>query len=135
MQPETDVQKQLKHIKLTLWSVIGVAAVLAAFIYFKSLPPPDGKYDALAQCIANTSTTFYGAIWCSHCREQKIEFGSAAQYLPYVECSLNPGQQYKICTDAGVKQYPTWHFPDGSTIVGEQSVETLSLKTGCPLPT
>lgn len=30
---------------------------------------------------------FYGAFWCSHCYDQKVQFGAqAAELLPYVEC-------------------------------------------------
>jgi len=131
----TEVQRQIRRVKMTMWIVIALAAFISLFIYIKSLPPPNGTYDTLAKCIANTSTTFYGAAWCPHCLEQKNEFGNAAQYLPYVECSQNPGEEYPVCVAAGIKDYPTWRFPDGSMLVGAQSLQTLSLKTGCPLPT
>lgn len=108
---------------------------MSVFVYIKTLPPPAGKYDSFAKCIANTSTTFYGAFWCPHCADQKRAFGDAAKYLPYHECST-PDAQHELtsCVDAGITQYPTWRFPDGSKLVGEQSFETLSAKTGCPLP-
>lgn len=129
-------ERQAKRMKIALWVCIGIAVVLGAFIYIKNIPPPDGKYDALAKCIANTSTTFYGAFWCPHCHNQKNEFGSAAQYLPYVECSLPDEQhQTQVCIDKGIQTYPTWYFPDGSSSTGEQSLDTLVQKTGCALPT
>jgi hypothetical protein len=133
--PMSETQRKIKRTRIALWIVIAIAVALSAFLYVKNLPPPNGKYDAFAQCIANTSTTFYGAAWCDNCLNQKNEFGDAAKYLPYVECSLNPGQEYPVCVDAGVTHYPTWHFPDGSVLVGTQSLQTLSEKTGCPLPT
>jgi len=122
--------------QIAFWILIGVAAVLAVTIYFLTLPPPFGKYDALAKCIANTSTTFYGAFWCPHCQDQKRAFGDAAQYLPYVECSTPDAQhETPVCVAAGVHAYPTWQFPDGSRASGDQSMQTLSEKTGCALPT
>ena len=119
-----------------IWVLLAISAGLAAFVYLKSLPPPFGTYDALAHCIASTKTKFYGAFWCPHCHNQKNEFGDAAQYLPYVECSTPDGaSELPVCVAAGVKSFPTWVFPDGSRLTGEQSVDTLSSKTDCALPT
>ena len=121
---------------IALWVLLGISAALAAFIYIKTLPPPLGMYDSFAKCIAQTDTKFYGAFWCPHCHNQKNDFGDAAQYLPYVECSLPDGSgQTKACIDNGIKNYPTWIFPDGSRLTGETPLATLSQKTGCPLST
>jgi len=129
-------QKSIKRTRMITWIILGAAAALAVFIYVKGLPPPAHKYDALAKCIANTSTTFYGAFWCPHCRAQKNTFGDASQYLPYTECSTPDGKgELQVCKDAGVEHYPTWVFKDGSRLVGEQTVDTLAAKTGCSLPT
>lgn len=131
-------ERQMKRTKTAIWILIALAALISLFFYIRSIPPPNGKYDALAKCITNTSTTFYGAWWCPHCQSQKAEFGSAAQYLPYVECSPNGGQgspPAQVCIDKGIQNYPTWYFPDGSSSTGEISLDVLSQKTGCPLPT
>jgi len=91
-------------------------------------------YDSLAKCIAQSSTTFYGAFWCPHCAAQKTKFGTGAQYLPYVECSLPSGSgQTQVCIDHGITQYPTWVFSDGARLVGVQTPATLATKTGCAL--
>jgi hypothetical protein len=129
-------ERKTRRTKTAIWVLAALAALISIFMYIKSLPPPVGKYDTLAKCIANTPTTFYGAFWCPHCHNQKNMFGSAAQYLPYVECSL-PDQsgQTQVCIDKGVVNYPTWYFPDGSSSTGEISLDVLSQKTGCPLPT
>lgn len=94
-----------------------------------------GKYDAFASCIAGSGTTFYGAFWCPHCAAQKDLFGSSADLLPYVECSLpDKTGQTQVCIDAKVQSYPTWQFPDGSRLSGEVSLKGLAEKTGCELP-
>ena len=42
---------------------------------------------SLAKKLRAAGAKMYGAFWCSHCQEQKAEFGAAAQKdLPYVEC-------------------------------------------------
>ena len=105
----------------------GLCAVLSLFLYIKTMPPPNGKYDAFAKCIANTSTTFYGAFWCPHCEAQKREFGDAAQYLPYVECSTpDASGRTQVCIDKGITSYPTWYFPGDASSTGEQPLQTLS---------
>ena len=128
--------REMKSIRTSIYLLLTIAAVLSIFMYIKGLPPPAGTYTAFARCISQTSTTFYGAFWCPHCHNQKNEFGDAAQYLPYVECSQPDGvHEMQVCIDKGVAHYPTWFFPDGSSSTGEQSLQTLSAKTGCALPT
>lgn len=127
-------KKSLRHFRIAIWSILAVSAGLAIFIYLQGLPPPAHKYDALAKCIAQSSTTFYGAFWCPHCAEQKTKFGTGAQYLPYVECSLPNGSgETQVCIDHHIVQYPTWVFANNSRLVGVQTPQTLAQKTGCAL--
>jgi disulfide bond formation protein DsbB len=136
MNNSTEEQKKsLRRIKWTILILLFISSILGIYVYVQGMPPPAHKYDTLAQCIDHTSTTFYGAFWCPHCAEQKTKFGTGAQYLPYIECSLPSGSgQTQVCIDNNVKNYPTWVFPDGSRLVGVQTPSTLSQKTGCPLP-
>jgi hypothetical protein len=110
---------------LLLGGIIGFAA-------WKSAAAPD--YTPLAQCIKDKGAKFYGAFWCPHCQATKRLFGKGAAALPYTECSTPDGKdQLPICTEIGVKSYPTWIFADGSRLTGEQSLEVLADKTNCPL--
>ena len=128
-------ERKMKRTKTAMWILIAFAALISIFFYIQSIPPPNGKYDTFAKCIANTSTTFYGAFWCPHCEEQKQLFGSSKGYLPYVECSTPDGQgQLPVCTNANITGYPTWVLPDGTRLSGAQSLATLAQKTGCALP-
>jgi glutaredoxin len=124
--------------KTTIATIIlfAISAVLAVFLYVENIPPPAHKYDAFARCIAQSSTTFYGAFWCPHCAAQKKLFGTGAQYLPYHECSTPDGNgELQSCIDAGVKGYPTWVFANGSRLTGVAPLSQLAAKTGCALPT
>jgi hypothetical protein len=118
-----------------IWLIIGaliIAAIAGFGIYAASAP---GKYDAFAKCLSAKKLTFFGAFWCPHCAEQKGLFGSSVQYLPYTECSTPDGQgQTQVCKDAGITGYPTWQLPDGSRLNGVVQLQTLSEKSGCPLP-
>ena len=122
----------MRRLKITLWILAALAVALALFVHFKTLPPPNGEYDALARCIAANGAKFYGAFWCPHCHEQKNEFGDAARYLPYVECSTPDGsRELQACVDRGIEHYPTWIFSDGSRLEGVVSVEELLKRTNC----
>jgi hypothetical protein len=93
-----------------------------------------GQLDAFASCLKDSGATFYGAFWCPHCQAQKALFGKSVKLLPYVECSNPDGKsQNATCNAKGIEGYPTWVFPDGSRLTGEQTLETLSSKTNCPI--
>ena len=129
-------KESVKRMRIAIWILAGIAVITGVYLYIQTVPPPNGKYDAFAKCIANTSTTFYGAFWCPHCHDQKNEFGNSAQYLPYVECSLpDASGQTQACIDKNIQNYPTWYFPDGSSSTGVQPLAALATKTGCALPT
>lgn len=124
----------MNRVRIATYIIFGFSAILAVYIYIQNIPPPLGRYDSFAKCIAQSGTKFYGASWCPHCAAQKAEFGDAAQYLPYVECSLNGGTaQTQVCIDQGVKNYPTWVFPDGSRLAGTTGLALLAQKTNCSL--
>lgn len=118
----------MKNKKLYLFG--GGVLVVAALFGINAFTPGDN--DALAQCIADSGATFYGAFWCPHCQSQKQAFGKSQRLLPYVECSTPDGQgQLQVCTDATVQSYPTWEFADGERMSGELPLTTLAEKTGC----
>lgn len=109
--------------------VIIIGALLALLITQAKKP---GKYDAVAQCIADSGAKFYGAFWCPHCQATKAMFGKSAKKLPYIECSQPSGKgQLPICDEAGIKGYPTWRFADGSELSGERTMAELAERTNC----
>lgn len=110
----------------------GIIVVLGGLIAWYQFTP--GKYDKLATCLKDTGVKFYGAFWCPHCQATKAMFSKSARLLPYIECSSPDGKsQLAVCKDAGVTGYPTWVFPDGTRLDGEQTVATLAEKSMCPL--
>jgi hypothetical protein len=121
---------------LTLKIVVVVAIVaVCGGLYFLLRHKHDSRMDAFAQCLGAKGAKMYGAYWCPHCAEQKELFGSSFQFAPYVECGIKGSHdQAQICTDAGVKRFPTWTFADGARVEGEHTLEFLGQETGCPLP-
>ena len=129
------LEQKTNRSKIILGATSALALIVTAFVHFKYLPPPDGKYDSFAQCIKASGATFYGAFWCPHCQNEKKLFGDAVQFLPYVECSTPDGNaQLQVCEDSSIKSYPTWVFKDGSRLIGEVPFYQLAQKTGCALP-
>ena len=119
--------------KKYLYSAIALAAIIVGGVWLGGRTSNDAPspLDDFAKCLEQNEVTMYGADWCPHCQNEKKEFGSAFQYVPYVECPKNP----KKCLDMGVDGYPTWIFKDGHKLVGEQGLEKLARESGCALPT
>ncbi|WKZ28820.1 MAG: hypothetical protein QY323_04790 [Patescibacteria group bacterium] len=123
--------KKYAGLLVTLAAVVVVIGGLVWLSKRESGKP--GQYDTLAQCLTEKGVKFYGASWCPHCAEQKRMFGNSMKYITYVECAL-PGNQQgqtQACNDANIEGYPTWVFPDGSRLGGEQLPKALGEKAGC----
>lgn len=115
---------------------IGISAVIflaVLFILFLKIQSSSvvGAYDALAKCLTEKGVKMYGAWWCPHCQNQKKMFGSSWKYINYVECAIGQSGQTKECRDAHIESYPTWIFPEGKRVTGEQSPESLGQQAGC----
>lgn len=90
---------------------------------------------ALAKAIADSGTKFFGADWCPYCTSQKGLFGEGASYLPFIEASTPDHQLNPVGVANNITTFPTWVFPDGSRLTGEQSIETILQRSGVSVPT
>lgn len=116
------------------FGVVVFGGLIAFAVFNKAAPSPN---DAFAQCLTEKGVKMYGAWWCPHCAKQKALFGSAFDYVDYVECSPNSANKSIVaqeCKDAGIEGYPTWTFPDGTELNGEQPLTSLGAKVGCDVP-
>jgi glutaredoxin len=110
-----------------------VAFYLANFTGFFVKPAQPDKYDNFAKCLTQKGAKMYGAYWCGHCKNQKELFGESFKYVTYIECDpKGDGAKPELCIQNNVQGFPTWII-DGKYYEGEQSLETLSSLTGCPL--
>ncbi|MDD2656091.1 MAG: thioredoxin domain-containing protein [Patescibacteria group bacterium] len=124
-----------KKYKLILSVLLAIIFITALSYFLVSQNNKPGKLDDFAKCLQQQDATFYGAFWCSHCKEQKAEFGKSAKYLPYVECSTSDSNgQLPVCTNQKIESYPTWIFADGTRQLGKISLTELASKTSCELP-
>jgi len=124
---------KIKFFIIFIVIIILLIGGLGVFLNKKDNKP--GVLDGFAQCISDSGAKFYGTFWCTHCSSQKKMFGPSAKYLPYIECSTEDGRgQLQVCKDAKIEGYPAWVFGDGSVLMGEIPLQTLSEKTQCLLP-
>lgn len=107
-----------------------MASLLVLNYAVKSMRSTSSELDAFARCLTSKGATMYGAVWCSHCQNEKNAFGGSFRYVQYVECSKEP----KKCAEAGIDSYPTWIFPGGEKLVGEQGIYRLAKISECPSP-
>jgi hypothetical protein len=120
----------------TLYIMIAIVIIIAFaaayyFFWFKHT----SRLDAFAKCLTAKQAKMYGAFWCPHCEEQKEKFGSSFQYAPYIECGIKGSKGIEpVCTQAGIKRFPTWIFADGTRVEGEHELDFLGQETGCSLP-
>jgi len=116
-------------------AVVGLLAIFGLMQLLQSAEKRPGPLDDFTQCLRDEGAKFYGAFWCQHCQATKKMFGRSKKLIPYIECSTpDTKKQLQVCTDAGVEDYPTWIFEDGSRKTGELTLSDLAEKTGCILP-
>jgi thiol-disulfide isomerase/thioredoxin len=110
-------------------AVIVIALVARSISGLFVVPSNGTNYlDDFAKCLTSKGVTMYGAEWCGHCKNQKELFGDSFKYINYVECPNNQD----LCKAMGITGYPTWVVNDNLN-PGEQTLETLSSLSGCPL--
>ncbi|MEX2053006.1 MAG: hypothetical protein WD898_02135 [Candidatus Paceibacterota bacterium] len=114
------------YIKLIL---IAVVLIGGAWLVLQKDKPARANLDELAQCLTGQGVIMYGADWCPHCQNEKKAFGDSFRHINYVECPDEPDR----CLAAGVSAFPTWVFPDGKKLEGEQGPDRLAQESGCGL--
>jgi hypothetical protein len=133
-QQERQGVSQTTPVPHTIIIAIVIVAVFAVAYYFIRRRQTS-HLDAFAKCLTAKQAKMYGAYWCPHCEDQKEKFGSSFRYAPYVECGIKGSQAIApVCTEAGIKRFPTWIFGDGTRVEGAHELDFLGEQTGCSLP-
>lgn len=121
---------RLRYIMIVIAIVIAFAAA-----YYFGWHRRNSRLDAFAKCLTAKQAKMYGAFWCEHCAAQKEMFGSSFEYAPYIECGIKGSNGIEaVCTQAGIKRFPTWIFANGTRVEGEHELQFLGDATGCSLP-
>lgn len=94
------------------------------------ISPADSYTVSLAKYMGSRGAVMYGSYKCPHCTDQKKMFGSAFQYIGYVECHpQGPDANPSLCTARGIRNFPTWEI-NGNYYRGALSMERLSALSG-----
>ena len=105
---------------------------IVSFITGKVTGKNTASIDDFAKCVGE-KTKMYGAFWCGHCQNQKKMFGSAFQYVDYIECDpRGENSQTDLCLAVGIQGYPSWEI-NNKLYPGEMSLEKLAELSGCEL--
>jgi len=121
-----------KKLSKTFLLVLLILVVASLFLIFKNVNfgPNGSELDEFAKCLAEKQITMYGTKSCAFCQREKNNFSSSFRFVSYIECSENT----QLCLDQKINVVPTWVFPGGKRLEGEQGLEKLSKESGCPLP-
>jgi hypothetical protein len=112
-----------------------IIVVLFACVYYFARIRGNTRYDAFAKCLTEKQVKMYGLYWCEHCAAQKEMFRASFKHVTYIECGIKGSKEEEpVCKEAGVKNFPTWQFPDGTRKEGAQPLQVLSDQSGCSLP-
>jgi len=131
-QKSKDRNRSETRITIVITAVIVLA--FACVYYFARLRQAT-RYDSFAKCLSDKQVKMYGLYWCTHCAEQKEMFGASFRHVTYIECGIKGSREEEpVCKEAGVKNFPTWQFPDGSRKEGAQPLQILSDQSACALP-
>jgi hypothetical protein len=129
-----DNEKPLVDPGAKKWLIIVFVAIVVFIVGIIYMTANAGsRFGEFAKCTNDAGAKMYGAFWCSACSEQKSRFGNSFEHVNYLECSTPERNQNQFCNNAGITNYPTWEFADGSRIQGVVSLQDLSQQTGCSL--
>ncbi|MEI6420348.1 MAG: thioredoxin domain-containing protein [bacterium] len=129
------MSEKKQKIIFTIVAVVVIGIIAVGVVVSKKTLKTAVNYDVFAKCLADKNLVMYGAVWCSHCKEQKEAFGTSFQYAKYVECSNEDGTEVEACKTKNVLGFPTWISDKGEHFEGKQSMEKLAEISGCVLPT
>ncbi len=90
---------------------------------------------AFAKALTDAGVKYFGAAWCTHCTTQKELFQDGADYLPFIEVTNPDRSLNEVGQQNNITSFPTWQFPDQSREVGQLDLQTISQRSGVPIPT
>ncbi len=84
----------------------------------------------LAIHLREIGATMYGSFQCPHCLAQKHFFGTAFNFINYVECDpKGKNSDPSLCISKSVTSYPTWEI-GGKYYLGAKSLKELARISG-----
>lgn len=132
-------KKTLMSPKSSFGKLVIVAIVFASIVIYGAnsiqssqdfIGDSNSYQIALAKHLGGIGAKMYGSYKCPHCLDQKKDFGSAFNFIEYVECNnrganANPS----LCFAKGINAYPTWEIK-GKYYQGQYKLSKLAEMSG-----
>jgi len=132
-------KKTLMSPKSSFGKLVIVAIVFASIVIYGAnsiqssqdfIGDSNSYQIALAKHLGGIGARMYGSYKCPHCLDQKKDFGSAFNFIEYVECNnrganANPS----LCFAKGINVYPTWEIK-GNYYQGQYKLSKLAELSG-----
>ncbi|TVS12881.1 MAG: tandem-95 repeat protein [Planctomycetaceae bacterium] len=90
---------------------------------------------AFAKALTDAGVKMYSAAWCTFCTMQKQLFQDGGSYLPFIEVTNPDRTLNEIGSENNITSFPTWEFPDQTREAGLLNLQTISERSGVPIPT
>lgn len=90
---------------------------------------------AFAKALTDAGVKMYSAAWCTFCTMQKQLFQDGGSYLPFIEVTNPDRTLNEIGIENNITSFPTWEFPDETRETGLLDLQTISERSGVPIPT
>lgn len=90
---------------------------------------------AFAKALTDAGAKMYTAAWCAFCSMQKQLFQAGGSYLPAIEVTNPDRTLNEVGIENNITSFPTWEFPDQTRESGLLDLQTLSDRSGVPIPT
>lgn len=113
-------------MKKIIVSALALSALVLTGCAQNTTTDTSKNLDSFAKCLTEKEVMIYTSPTCSHCQNQKALFWDSWQYINDIDCLANPNQCWNI------KSVPN-RVINGENILGEQSLESLSQKSGCEI--
>ncbi len=84
----------------------------------------------LAKCLDEKEAEFYGGIYCKDCERQLTLFGSAVEFLQYVECETNTEGEIIDEKCKNIREIPAWYI-NKNIVYGYKDLKELEEISGC----
>ena len=109
-----------------------VPALFLALALSSSAQSTSVDPSALSNCLASSGMKFYTAWWCPYCKQQLKTLREAGVTTEIIACYPEGGMQKNaLCTERGVKQFPTWESGTGERALGAMTLTELWDIAGC----
>ena len=112
---------------MRLLSSLVIALALATPALAEPIQP-----EAFSKCLATSGMKFYTTWWCPYCKQQLKTLSDAGVQAEIIACYPEGSMQKNaLCTERGIKHFPTWEHGSSERTLGAQTLDELWAVARC----